>query len=163
LKRVQTAAEATPAVAATRYPPRGIRGVGGTVRANSFARIPDYFSRIEAETAVLVQVETRAALASALEIGLVDGVDGVFFGPADIAADIGLLGQPGHPAVWDLILPVARKLVAAGIPVGTLLADPAFCRRLIAEEGFTFVACGADTGLLARGADALLRGMRDPG
>lgn len=156
---VQSPEEATRAVAATRYPPHGIRGVSGCTRANGFARMSDYFSRIEEETAVLVQVETRAAIAQVLEIGRVEGIDGVFFGPADIAADIGLLGKPSDPAVWDVIRPAARKLIEAGIPVGTLVFDPAFARSLVAE-GFSFVACGSDAVLLARGADSLSRTMR---
>jgi 4-hydroxy-2-oxoheptanedioate aldolase len=156
---VQSPEEAARAVAATRYPPHGIRGVSGCTRANGFARMSDYFSRIEEETAVLVQVETRAAIAQVLEIGRVEGIDGVFFGPADIAADIGLLGKPSDPAVWDVIRPAARKLIEAGIPVGTLVFDPAFARSLVAE-GFSFVACGSDAVLLARGADSLSRTMR---
>lgn len=156
---VQTVEEANKAVAATRYPPRGIRGVSGTTRANKFGRISDYFTAIEDQTAVLLQVETCAAVALAGQIGAVDGCSGVFFGPADIAADMGLLGQPMHEAVWALIMPVAKTLIAAGIPVGTLVADAGFARRLL-DEGFGFVACGTDAGLLARGADSLLKAMR---
>ncbi|MBI1171987.1 4-hydroxy-2-oxo-heptane-1,7-dioate aldolase [bacterium] len=156
---VQSVAEAERAVAATRYPPRGVRGVSNSTRANQFGRIPDYFARVEEETAVLLQVETRAAVALASEIGAVDGCSGVFFGPADISADMGLLGQTMHKDVWDLILPAARKLMAKGVPVGTLVTDVAFARKLLAE-GFTFVACGVDTALLARGADALLAAMK---
>ncbi len=158
LPMVQTVGEAVQAVAATRYPPRGIRGVSGTTRANKFGRISDYFSRIEDETAVLLQVETRAALAVAGQIGAVDGCSGVFFGPADIAADMGFLGQPMHAEVWALILPVAKRLIAAEIPVGSLVSDAAFARKLL-DEGFAFVACGTDAGLLARGADSLLKTM----
>lgn len=156
---VQTPDEAARAVAATRYPPRGVRGVSGCNRANGFARMSDYFSRIEEETAVLVQVETRAAIEQALWIGQVDGVDGVFFGPADIAADMGMLGKPNDPAVWDVIRPAARKLMDAGIPVGTLVFDPRLAKNLLAE-GFSFVACGSDAVILARGADNLLNTMK---
>jgi 4-hydroxy-2-oxoheptanedioate aldolase len=156
---VQSVEEARRAIAATRYPPRGVRGVSGTTRANRFGRITDYFARVEDETAVLLQVETRAAVSIAHEIGAVEGCDGIFFGPADIAADMGLLGQPMHADVWALIRPAARRLMDAGIPVGTLVADVGFARGLIGE-GFTFVACGTDGGLLARGADNLLAAMR---
>ncbi|KRE03022.1 4-hydroxy-2-oxo-heptane-1,7-dioate aldolase [Bosea sp. Root381] len=156
---IQTPAEAQRAVTATRYPPHGIRGVSGCTRANAFGRMSDYFSRIGEETAVIVQIETRAAIGQALEIGSIDGVDGVFFGPADIAADIGLLGKPADPAVWDLIRPAARRLIEAGIPVGTLVFDPAFAKQLLAE-GFSFVACGADAMILSRGADALRNTMK---
>jgi 4-hydroxy-2-oxoheptanedioate aldolase len=156
---VQSVEEARRAIAATRYPPRGIRGVSGTTRANRFGRITDYFARVEDETAVLLQVETRAAVSIAHEIGAVEGCDGIFFGPADIAADMGLLGQPMHDAVWALIRPAARRLMDAGIPVGTLVADAGFARNLL-DDGFTFVACGTDGGLLARGADNLRQAMR---
>jgi 4-hydroxy-2-oxoheptanedioate aldolase len=155
---VQSVDEATKAVASTRYPPRGMRGVSGTTRANKFGRITD-FTRIEDETAILLQVETRAAVALAEQIGAVEGVDGVFFGPADISADMGLLGQVMHTDVWALIMPVARKLIAAGIPVGTLVTEATFARKLL-NEGFSFVACGTDAGLLARGADNLLKTMK---
>ena len=85
---VQSVAEAEQAVAATRYPPRGVRGVSGATRANKFGKVGDYFTRIEDETTVIVQLETRAALAQAEDIASVDGVTGVFFGPADIAAAV---------------------------------------------------------------------------
>lgn len=156
---VQSVQEAQAAVAATRYPPDGVRGVAGALRANQFGRLTDYYARIGQETAVIVQAETQSAVAQAVEIGQVDGVDGVFFGPADIAADMGLLGQHMSQPVWDLILPAARKLMQAGIPVGTLVTDPEFAKKLLGE-GFTFVACGTDTNLLAKGADALLAQMR---
>ncbi|MEM7196718.1 MAG: aldolase/citrate lyase family protein [Pseudomonadota bacterium] len=85
---IQSVAEAKAAVAATRYPPKGIRGVSGATRANKFGRITDYFQEIEKQTSVLVQLETRVALEQAEEIAAIDGISGVFFGPADIAADI---------------------------------------------------------------------------
>ena len=157
---IQTVEEAQNAVAATRYPPRGIRGMAGTTRANRFGRIKDYFARVEEETAVLVQAETAAAVAQVEAFADVDGVDGVFFGPADIAADMGLTGQPMHDDVWGAILPQAKRLIAKGVPVGTLVMDQTFSKNLIAE-GFTFVACGSDASLLARGSDALLAGIRN--
>lgn len=156
---VQSPKEAASAVSATRYPPRGIRGVSNMTRANRFGRIEDYFTRIEEETAVLVQAETRAAVAMADQLGSVDGVDGVFFGPADIAADMGHLGNAMHEDVWEVIMPAAKNLMAKGIPVGTLVTDAAFAENLI-NEGFSFVACGTDAGLLAKGADALLKSMK---
>ena len=156
---VQSVEEARKAVAAARYPPRGIRGVSGSTRANHFGRIPDYLAKVEDETAILLQVETRAAVALASQIGAVEGVDGIFFGPSDIAADMGLLGQPMHKDVWDFILPAAKRLIAEGVPVGTLVQDVGFARRLL-DQGFTLVACGVDTTILARGADALLTAMK---
>ncbi|MFT7533120.1 MAG: 4-hydroxy-2-oxoheptanedioate aldolase [Gammaproteobacteria bacterium] len=156
---IQTVDEAEQAVASTRYPPRGIRGVSGATRANAFGRMTDYFSRIEDETSVLIQLETRTALADALNIASVDGVSGVFFGPADIAADIGQLGKPLCDEVWDLVMPVARQLMENGIPVGTLVMDVEFAAKLL-NEGFSFVACGSDVGLLAKSADSLLANVK---
>jgi 4-hydroxy-2-oxoheptanedioate aldolase len=157
---IQSVQEAEKAVAATRYPPRGVRGVSGMTRAAKFGRITDYFARVEEETTVLMQLETRAALELAGEIGAVDGVDGVFFGPADIAADIGLLGKPLDDAVWDLIRPAAKTLMDMGVPVGTLVNDPAFAAQLL-DEGFTFVACGQDNSLLSRATDSLLAAVKE--
>ncbi|WP_417522858.1 HpcH/HpaI aldolase family protein [Marinovum sp.] len=156
---IQTVEEARAAVAATRYPPHGIRGVSGSTRATKFGRIKDYTARIEDETAVLLQIETQAALERAEAIAEVEGVTGIFFGPADIAADMGMLGQPTAREVWEKIRPVARRLMAKGMPVGTLVSDTTLAAELLGE-GFTFVACGTDTGLLARGSDALLSEMK---
>ena len=152
---IQSVEEAKQAVAATRYPPHGVRGVSGATRATVFGRITDYVARVEEEAAVLLQLETRAAVEQAETIGAVDGVSGIFFGPADIAADIGKLGKPMAPDVWALIKPAAQKLIAKGMPVGTLVTGPAFAADLL-NEGFTFVAIATDTGLLARAADAAL-------
>ena len=156
---IQSVPEAEKAVAATRYPPRGVRGVAASSRATKFGRIKDYVTRIEDETAVLLQLETRSAVAQADAIASVDGVHGIFFGPGDIAADIGHLGNPMHPEVWELIKPAAQALIARGVPVGTLVTDGDFAVELL-NEGFTFVACGTDTGLLAKASDALLNHVK---
>ena len=155
---IQSVKEAEQAVAATRYPPRGIRGVSTSTRANAFGRKADYFERVEDETTVIVQIETRAALDQAEQIAAVDGVNAVFFGPADIGADLGHLGNLKSDAVWEAIWPVASKLIAQDVPIGTLVFDVDFAKQLL-NEGFTFVACGSDTSLLARGADKLVETM----
>ena len=149
---VQTVAEAEAAVAATRYPPRGVRGVAGSNRGNKFGRVTDYTSRVEEELTVIIQVETQSAIAQVEEIAAVDGVSGIFFGPADIAADMGHLGNPMHPEVWELIWSAARKLHAKGVPTGTLVLDLEFATKLL-NDGFTFVACGTDAALLTKAAD----------
>jgi len=151
---VQTVAEAEAAVAATRYPPHGIRGVAGSNRGNKFGRIKDYTSRVEEETTVIIQVETRAAIEQIEEIAAVDGVTGIFFGPADIAADMGHLGNPMHDEVWELIWSAAKKLHAKDVPTGTLVLNAEFAKTLL-KDGFTFVACGTDAALLTSAADAL--------
>lgn len=156
---VESIEEATAAVAACRYPPRGVRGVAGTNRANKFGRVTNYFEEIENQTAILVQLETVQAVENAVAYTEVDGIDGIFFGPADIGADMGILGKPMDPAIWEFIRPAARKLMDRGMPVGTLVSDPAFAAELL-NDGFSFVACGSDAGLLAKGADNLLAAVK---
>ncbi|MBD3663895.1 HpcH/HpaI aldolase family protein [Sulfitobacter aestuariivivens] len=157
---VESIAEAEAAVAACRYPPRGNRGVAGTMRANRFGRVTDYFTEVENQTAILIQLETVQAVENATAFAEIDGIDGIFFGPADIGADMGILGQPMHPDIWAFIRPAARKLMDRRMPVGTLVSDPAFATELL-NDGFSFVACGSDAGLLAKAADTLLKTVKD--
>src|SRR5436190_22099785 len=96
---VQTAEEARAAVAATRYPPQGIRGVAVTHRANDYGRVKDYFKRANEEICLLLQIETQLALQNLEAIAAVEGVDGLFIGPSDLAAALGHLGDNGHPEV----------------------------------------------------------------
>jgi 4-hydroxy-2-oxoheptanedioate aldolase len=156
---VQSAAEAEAAVRAMRYPPRGVRGVSALTRATRFGRIPDYGRRAEEELCLLVQVETEDALGRVEEIAAVDGVDGVFVGPADLAASMGLIGQGAHADVVAAVEGAITRIVAAGKPAGVLTPDEAFARRCMAL-GTTFTGVGIDAGLLARGADALARAFR---
>ncbi len=155
---IQTREEAEAAVAACRYPPGGVRGFGGTSRATRYGRDKAYLQTVEAETAILVQVETVEAMERVEEIAGVDGVDGVFFGPADIAASMDKLGQIADPGVWDEIFACARRAKAMGCPVGTLVGGPLVGQVL--DEGFDFVAVGLDMGILARGAEKALADAR---
>ncbi len=151
---VQTVEEAERAVAACRYPPAGIRGVATCHRANRYGRVADYHAQAAGETCVLVQIETRTGLDSIEGIAASDGVDGLFFGPSDLAASLGYLGQPNHPEVQAAISEGMRRCRDAGKPAGILTAVEADVRRFI-EEGFRFVAVGSDIALLARQAEAL--------
>ncbi len=153
---VQTAEEARRAVAATRYPPAGIRGVTSSGRASRFGRVGDYLKKADSEICVLVQVETGAALERLEAIAAVEGVDGIFIGPGDLAASLGQIGNPQHEAVQNAIEDAMRRLKAIGKPAGILTPNEDEARRYIGW-GFTFVAVGADLGLLARGADALAK------
>lgn len=152
---IQNAEEAAAAVRATRYPPRGIRGVSLSQRANRYGAVTDYLDRVDDLNCVLVQIETRAALDRVEEIAAVDGVDGVFFGPADLSADLGYMGKPAHPDVLDIIHDGVRRVAACGKPTGILAPDAAHSRQWL-ERGVSFVACGTDLNLLARGARQLL-------
>src|SRR5262249_25628095 len=111
---VQNAEEAVRAVAATRYPPAGIRGVAASSRASRYGRITDYLKKANEEICVLVQVETRVALGELDKIAAVPGVDGVFIGPSDLSASLGYIGQPGHPEVQAAIKDATTRIVKAG-------------------------------------------------
>ena len=153
---VQNAEEARRAVASTRYPPQGIRGVAVATRAGRYGRVPGYLTKANDEICVLVQVEARVALSELEAIAKVEGVDGVFIGPSDLAASLGHLGNPQAPDVQKAIKEAVTRLNALGKPAGILTANEEEARRYI-EWGFLFVAVGADIGLLARNADALAK------
>ncbi len=148
---VQNADEATAAVAAVRYPPKGIRGVAGTTRASRYGAIKDYATRADAEICLLVQVETSAALAEIEAIAAVDGVDGIFIGPADLAASMGHPGNPAHPEVRAAVLDAVRRIAAAGVPPGILSLDQGLLDD-VAEAGGQFIAIDVDMALLRREA-----------
>jgi len=152
---VETAAQAAQLVRACRYPPAGIRGVGsGVVRASGYNRIADYLDTADREVCLIVQVETCTGLDNVAAIAETDGVDGVFIGPADLAAALGHRGRPGHPVVQAAIEGAVARIGRAGKPAGTLATDPALIERY-AALGCSFIAVGTDVALLARGADAL--------
>jgi 4-hydroxy-2-oxoheptanedioate aldolase len=153
LPYVQTAEEAKNAVRYTRYPPQGVRGVAGATRASRYGRVKDYFKKAPDELCVLVQVETREAVKNLDAILAVDGVDGVFIGPNDLSADMGHLGNWQHPDVWKVMEDCAKRIRKAGKAAG-ILVGAAEGKRCV-DAGFTFIAVGADTGLLARGSEAL--------
>lgn len=156
---VQSADEARAAVAAVRYPPRGIRGVSALTRATQFGRYEGYAGKADGEIALIVQIETQAGLDALEDIAAVDGVDGLFVGPGDLAASLGHIGKPSHPAVVAAVEDAITRIVATGKPAGILTGDTAFAQRCI-ELGSCFTAVGVDAGLLARSADALAEHFR---
>ena len=156
---VQNADEARKAVAATRYPPLGIRGVSVAPRANDYGRIRLYHPNAHLDTCVLVQIETRAALSEIEAIAEVEGVDGIFIGPSDLAADFGHLGNPKHPEVQAAIRDAGRRIRAAGKSAGTLSGNADDVEGLFGM-GFNFTATGSDVGILARGAEQIAARFR---
>jgi 4-hydroxy-2-oxoheptanedioate aldolase len=156
---VQNEDEAAAAVAATRYAPRGIRGVGGTVRASRFGRVADYMKLCEQELCLLVQVETREALDQLERIAKVDGVDGIFIGPADLAASLGHPGNPAHPEVQDAVEDAIRRVLVCRKAPGILTADEKLARRYM-ELGTLFTAVGIDAVILARETEKLAARFR---
>ena len=151
---VQNVEEALRAVAATRYPPLGIRGVSVTPRANDYGRIQNYHANAHRDTCVLVQLETRVALTEIEAIAAVDGIDGIFIGPSDLAADFGHLGNPKHPDVQAALKDAATRIRATGKSAGILTGNLDDVEPLIAM-GFNFTAVGSDVGILARNAEQL--------
>lgn len=151
---VQSAEEAQRAVAATRYPPAGIRGIATTMRANRFGRVRNYATRANDEICVIVQIETAAAVANIEGIAAVDGVDGLFIGPSDLAAALGHPGDNAHPDVRAAIDDAVARIRATGKCAGILAPVEADARHWL-ERGCLFVGVGSDVGLLARHSEAL--------
>jgi 4-hydroxy-2-oxoheptanedioate aldolase len=156
---VQTGEEAQAAVAAIRYPTRGVRGVAGVTRASRFGRVSDYATKAEQELCMLVQIESRQGVDNLEAIARTDGIDGVFIGPADLAAGLGHLGQQGHPEVQAAIEDAIKRIRACGKPAGILAVDEASARRYI-DWGTTFTAVGLDAMILAREAEKLAAKFR---
>ncbi|GAA1855410.1 HpcH/HpaI aldolase family protein [Myceligenerans crystallogenes] len=152
---IDTAEQAEAAVRAVRYPPRGVRGVGSSLaRSARWNRVEDYLAHGDEHVSLLLQVESAAGVRNAGEIAAVDGVDGVFVGPSDLAASMGLIGQPSHPDVVAAVLHALETVRAAGTPAGVNSFDPAQAEAYLAA-GASFALVGADVALLARGSEAL--------
>jgi 4-hydroxy-2-oxoheptanedioate aldolase len=158
---VDTAEQAAHLVRATRYPPEGIRGMGGA-RASRWGRYPDYPKEANAQVCLLVQAETREALGNLEAIAATEGVDGVFIGPADLSASLGHVGNAGHPLVQGAIEDALKRIVRAGKAAGILTTDDALARRYL-ELGATFVAVGLDNNLLARASSQLAAKFKSGG
>lgn len=161
---VETAEQARDMLKACRYPPHGTRGVGYALgRASRFNEITDYGATADAQICLIVQVENRAGLTALDEILEIDGIDSVFIGPADLAADLGHLGNPMHPEVVQTILETLAKIKAAGKAPGLLTGDETMIKQAL-EVGTQFMAVGVDILMLAntaRGLAAKWTGAKD--
>lgn len=154
LPYVQSAEEAKLAVDSVRYPPRGTRGAAGVTRASRYGRVKNYFAEAEKEICLLVQAETKHAVAQIDRMAAVDGVDGIFIGPNDLSASMGRLGNRMHPEVQGEIETAVKRIKMAGKAAGILAATEEEARRYI-DMGYTFVAVGTDTVLYMQAVDAL--------
>lgn len=157
---VQSREEAEAAVAAIRYPPHGVRGVAGSARGSNYGREKDYLKGAADDICLILQVETAEAMANLEAIASVDGVDGVFIGPADLAASMGHLGDMHAAAVQDAIRGASARLAAIGKASGILTTSEEDARRYM-EWGYVFVAVGIDSVILSRHADALAARFKD--
>lgn len=157
---VNTAAQAAELVRAVRYPPLGVRGMGsGLGRSSRWGRLTDYVSAAADNICLVVQIETVQALENLDEIAATEGVDGVLFGPADLAADMGYAGQRSHPEVTRAIQHGIATAKSAGTPSGIMLTDVAAAQEWL-RNGITFAGVGVDSSLLVRAADELLAQFR---
>lgn len=152
---VSSASQAAEVVRAVRYPPLGIRGVGSALaRSARWNRVDDYLIEAEKYVSLFVQVESAEGVHAAAEIAATDGIDGVFIGPSDLAASMGLLGQQSHPDVVAAVLHAFTGVLSQGKPVGVNAFDPAMAQTYL-NAGASFVLVGADVGILARGSESL--------
>jgi 2-dehydro-3-deoxyglucarate aldolase len=157
---VDSVEEAQRAVAATRYPPQGMRGVSVSQRSNRYGTVADYFTGANDQMCVMVQIESKAGVAASRDIAAVQGVDCIFVGPSDLAAAFGHLGNANHPDVQAAIAAVFLDAKAAGKPCGILAPVEADARRYMAM-GATFVAVGSDLGAFRSATQALRDKYRD--
>ncbi|WP_322977548.1 4-hydroxy-2-oxoheptanedioate aldolase [Pseudomonas sp. C11] len=158
---VESAEQARELVRAMHYPPHGVRGVGSALaRASRWNSIPGYLDKADAQMCLLVQIENLEGLAKLDEIVAVEGVDGVFIGPADLSASMGHRGNPGHPDVQAAIEDAIVRIGKAGKAAGILSADQSLARRYL-ELGAKFVAVGVDTTVLMRGLQTLASAFKN--
>lgn len=161
IPNVESADRARALAGAVRYPPRGYRGVGHVLgRASRWGRVGDYLKRADDEVCLLVQIESRKGMDNLEAIAAVEGVDGLFVGPADLSASLGHLGDMAHPDAAAAIDRTFDRIIATGKPVGTVTGGSANAKRLFAR-GCSFVAAGVDALLLAGAVDRLAKELRE--
>jgi 4-hydroxy-2-oxoheptanedioate aldolase len=159
---VESGGQAQELARAMLYPPQGMRGVGAALaRASKFNAIPDYLQTANSQVCLLLQIESSAGLAALEDIANIDGVDGVFIGPADLAADLGYLGKPGAPEVQTAVEDAIKRIIACGKAAGILTSDLKLAKRYL-DLGATFVAVGNDVNLFSNAMKNLATSVREP-
>ncbi|MBW6417542.1 aldolase/citrate lyase family protein [Celeribacter sp. PS-C1] len=152
---IESGDQAAEVVRSMKYPPQGVRGVGAALaRASEYNGIPDYLQTANDEVCVLVQVESMAGVEALDAILAIEGIDGVFVGPADLAADMGYLGKPGAPEVQAVVVETLKRIKAAGKAAGILTSDQPLAQSY-RELGVEFLAVGSDVGVLRAGLTGL--------
>ena len=158
---VESGDQAVEMVSAVTYPPNGTRGVGSALaRASHFSNIPDYLKTADEQICLLLQVENRKGIEALDDILKVDGVDGVFIGPSDLAADMGHIGNPSEPTVKKTVLDSIAKIVASGKSAGILTTDLSFAKECL-DLGATFVATGIDVTVFTGAMKKLAKDSKD--
>jgi len=159
LPMIDSPEQAMDAVGYVRYPPRGVRGIAGATRASRYGRVERYLQQADAQIAVLAQIESPQAVGQAAAIAGVEGVDGLFIGPNDLAASLGYPGELRHPAVTHAIARVIDSVRPVGKTIGILAANVEDAAHYLGA-GVTLIACGSDVRLLTRGADDMARRLQ---
>ncbi len=157
---VGSAEEAETAVRGMKYRPRGDRGLAG-VRAADYgqrASLAEYVTQANAETLVVIQIETVAAVEQAPAIAAVDGVDVIFVGPTDLSQAFGVTGQLSHPLLEQAYDAIARAAREAGKALGVLVGNE---KGLLEwrERGARYLAVTSDS-LVTHSARTLLAAVR---
>ena len=159
---ISTADQAREVAAAAQYPPVGRRGVGSALaRSARWNRVEDYLADGADHVSVFVQIETAEGVSNAAAIAETPGIDGVFLGPSDLSASMGLLGQQNHPDVVAAVNDAFTAIASTGKPFGVNAFDPGRADSY-AEDGARFLLVGADAAILARGSEALAQRYIDP-
>ena len=157
---VESREQAELMVKAVRYPPHGVRGVGaGSARASNFGHIGDYTATANAQICLILQIESRAAIAALDDIAAVEGVDCLFIGPSDLSADMGYLGNPQAPEVQSVIEDAIRRIKAQGKAVGIYMSDERYARHYF-DLGANMVAIGSDAAALVHALTDLKNAYR---
>jgi len=158
---VNTREEAEAAVAACKYPPQGVRGVAGSPRAAGYTgNTMPYLNSANEETIVMIAVETMEAVGNLDGILEVEGLDGIFIGPVDLASSMGYLGDPGQAEVQKTIARIERKVFASGKFLGTLAAtwDKA---NACFEKGYQWMVVMQDGATLVKASRQAVSRFRD--
>ncbi len=157
---VETVEEAKAAVAASRYPRAGLRGVAAIHRASRFGTVPNYLKIANEQICLILQLETAEAIERIEDISAVDGVDVIFIGPADLAANMGYLGEVGSPEVQAKIKEAAERAKRIGIPAGALAPSPEMAKQFF-DYGFTYMAMGTDLSNAMASARSTLKKLNE--
>ena len=159
--RIENPDEAAQAICTMYYPPKGIRGMAKMVRATSFGKnASDYMAGLEKNLVGVIQIETINAVRQIDAVASIENVDVLFVGPSDLTLALGIFGQFNHKDYQQAIKDVAEAGKKHGKATGVLLQDISEY-EMYHQLGYRFIACGADTTFVARGADALAKQMND--
>jgi len=159
--QVRTAEDVATAIRFAKYPPVGVRGIGAE-RATRWAMgIQGYTATANENILVIPLIENMDAVHNFESILSVPGIDAIFFGPHDLAASCGYLGEWAHPQVMEHIFTMRRAAEAAGLPTGIMTANPAEARKR-REQGFNMLAIGIDTVLMVRAAQEMMEALDRP-